>query len=87
MVGNRWVLRGASAENGSQEKNPLGVMKHKTTLGLGRGHTPKEEGARGSTGRVPVGWKLLSRVEVERREVEVERASRSVAISAFLSYH
>ncbi|KAF8258904.1 hypothetical protein EI94DRAFT_1774063 [Lactarius quietus] len=86
VIGGFPVEQAASAEDGSKDKTALGVMKDKTGLGLGWGRTPKEgRGPRilrsvwrdwAEAEEFKTRWEMLSQEEVERREVERERASR-----------
>ena len=84
----------AGGEDGSKDKNALlGVMKDKTGLGLGWGRTPKEgRGPRvlrsvwrdwAEAEEFKTRWEMLSQEEVERREIERERASRYVHLGLF----
>ena len=79
----------AGGEDGMKDKSALlGVMKDKTGLGLGWGRTPKEgRGPRvlrsvwrdwAEAEEFKTRWEMLSQEEVERREIERERASRYV---------
>ncbi|KAI0301230.1 hypothetical protein B0F90DRAFT_1810215 [Multifurca ochricompacta] len=79
VIGGFPTEQTASAEDGAKDKGVLGLMKDKTGLGLGWGRTPKE--GRGpkvlrSAEEFKTRWEMLSQEEVERREVERERASR-----------
>lgn len=86
VIGGFPMEQAASAEDGSKDKSALGVMKDKTGLGLGWGRTPKEgRGPRilrsvwrdwAEAEEFKTRWEMLSQEEVERREVERERASR-----------
>jgi chromatin structure-remodeling complex subunit SFH1 len=86
VIGGFPVEQAASAEDGSKDKSALNVMKDKTGLGLGWGRTPKEgRGPRilrsvwrdwAEAEEFKTRWEMLSQEEVERREVERERASR-----------
>lgn len=89
VIGGFPMEQAATAEDGSKDKGALGVMKDKTGLGLGWGRTPKEgRGPRvlrsvwrdwAEAEEFKTRWEMLSHEEVERREVERERASRYVA--------
>ena len=101
VIGGFPMEQAATAEDGSKDKSALGVMKDKTGLGLGWGRTPKEgRGPRilrsvwrdwAEAEEFKTRWEMLSQEEVERREIERERASRCVArrflLSILLSYH
>ncbi|KAI9443607.1 hypothetical protein H4582DRAFT_2054581 [Lactarius indigo] len=86
VIGGFPMEQAASAEDGSKDKSGLGVMKDKTGLGLGWGWTPKEgRGPRilrsvwrdwAEAEEFKTQWEMLSQEEVERREIERERASR-----------
>ncbi|KAH9029630.1 SNF5-domain-containing protein [Lactarius hengduanensis] len=86
VIGGFPMEQAASAEDGSKDKSALGVMKDKTGLGLGWGRTPKEgRGPRilrsvwrdwAEAEEFKTRWEMLSHEEVERREIERERASR-----------
>ncbi|KAH9172063.1 SNF5-domain-containing protein [Lactarius sanguifluus] len=86
VIGGFPMEQAASAEDGSKDKSALGVMKDKTGLGLGWGRTPKEgRGPRilrsvwrdwAEAEEFKTRWEMLSQEEVERREIERERASR-----------
>ena len=89
VIGGFPVEQAATAEDGSaKDKGALGIMKDKTGLGLGWGRTPKEgRGPRilrsvwrdwAEAEEFKTRWEMLSQEEVERREVERERASRYV---------
>lgn len=86
VIGGFPMEQAATAEDGPKDKSALGVMKDKTGLGLGWGRTPKEgRGPRvlrsvwrdwAEAEEFNTRWEMLSHEEVERREVERERASR-----------
>lgn len=94
VIGGFPTEQAATAEDGSKDKSGLGLMKDKTGLGLGWGRTPREgRGPRilrsvwrdwAEAEEFKTRWEMLSQEEVERREVERERASRCVA-SCFLT--
>jgi chromatin structure-remodeling complex subunit SFH1 len=97
VIGGFPVEQATTAEDGSaKDKGPLGVMKDKTGLGLGWGRTPKEgRGPRilrsvwrdwAEAEEFKTRWEMLSQEEVERREVERERASRYVVITFLGGY-
>jgi chromatin structure-remodeling complex subunit SFH1 len=75
-----------SGDKPARDKTGLGVMKDKTGLGLGWGRTPKDGRGPKSLKSVWRDWaeaeefrtkfEVLSAEEVERREIEKERASR-----------
>ena len=89
VIGGFPVEQATTAEDGgAKDKGALGIMKDKTGLGLGWGRTPKEgRGPRilrsvwrdwAEAEEFKTRWEMLSQEEVERREVERERASRYV---------
>ena len=96
VIGGFPMEQAATAEDGSKDKSALGVMKDKTGLGLGWGRTPKEgRGPRilrsvwrdwAEAEEFKTRWEMLSQEEVERREVERERASRCVVFFIWLLY-
>ena len=89
VIGGFPTEQAATAEDGSKDKSGLGLMKDKTGLGLGWGRTPREgRGPRilrsvwrdwAEAEEFKTRWEMLSQEEVERREVERERASRCVS--------
>ncbi len=91
VIGGFPTEQAATTEDGTKDKSGLGLMKDKTGLGLGWGRTPKEgRGPRilrsvwrdwAEAEEFKTRWEMLSQEEVERREVERERASRCVASS------
>ncbi|KAI9443608.1 SNF5-domain-containing protein [Lactarius indigo] len=88
VIGGFSMEQAGSAEDGSKDKSGLGVMKDKTGLGLGWGRTPKEgQGPRilrsvwrhwVEAEEFKTRWEMLSQEEVERCEIERERASRQL---------
>ena len=88
VIGGFPTEQAASTEDGAKDKSGLGLMKDKTGLGLGWGRTPKEgRGPRilrsvwrdwAEAEEFKTRWEMLSQEEVERREIERERASRCV---------
>ncbi|KAI9507622.1 SNF5-domain-containing protein [Russula earlei] len=86
VIGGFPTEQAATTEDGAKDKGGLGLMKDKTGLGLGWGRTPKEgRGPRvlrsvwrdwAEAEEFKTRWEMLSQEEVERREVERERASR-----------
>ncbi|KAI0249050.1 hypothetical protein BJV78DRAFT_1130299 [Lactifluus subvellereus] len=86
VIGGFPTEQTATAEDGTKDKSGLSVLKDKTGLGLGWGRTPKEgRGPRilrsvwrdwAEAEEFKTRWEMLSQEEVERREVERERASR-----------
>jgi chromatin structure-remodeling complex subunit SFH1 len=93
VIGGFPTEQAATTEDGAKDKSALGVMKDKTGLGLGWGRTPKEgRGPRilrsvwrdwAEAEEFKTRWEMLSQEEVERREVERERASRCVPLCCF----
>ena len=87
---NATTAGGAGEDAAPRDKSGLSLMKDKTGLGLGWGRTPKD--GRGprvlrsvwrdwpEAEEFGTRWEALSVEEVERREVERERASRCVAL-------
>jgi chromatin structure-remodeling complex subunit SFH1 len=73
-----------------RDRTGFGLVKDKTGLGLGLGRAPKDGRGPKSLKSVWRDWteaeefrtrfEVLSQEEVERREVEKERASRSVSV-------
>jgi chromatin structure-remodeling complex subunit SFH1 len=94
VIGGFPTEQAATTEDGAKDKSGLGLMKDKTGLGLGWGRTPKEgRGPRilrsvwrdwAEAEEFKTRWEMLSQEEVERREVERERASRCVSSLNFL---
>jgi chromatin structure-remodeling complex subunit SFH1 len=90
VIGGFPTEQAASTEDGAKDKTGLGLMKDKTGLGLGWGRTPKEgRGPRilrsvwrdwAEAEEFKTRWEMLSQEEVERREIERERASRCVRL-------
>jgi hypothetical protein len=90
VIGGFPTEQAASTEDGAKDKSGLGLMKDKTGLGLGWGRTPKEgRGPRvlrsvwrdwAEAEEFKTRWEMLSQEEVERREIERERASRCVRL-------
>jgi chromatin structure-remodeling complex subunit SFH1 len=90
VIGGFPTEQAATTEDGTKDKSGLGLMKDKTGLGLGWGRTPKEgRGPRilrsvwrdwAEAEEFKTRWEMLSQEEVERREIERERASRCVSI-------
>jgi chromatin structure-remodeling complex subunit SFH1 len=88
VIGGFPTEQAATTEDGTKDKSGLGLMKDKTGLGLGWGRTPREgRGPRilrsvwrdwAEAEEFKTRWEMLSQEEVERREVERERASRCV---------
>lgn len=86
VIGGFPTEQAAATEDGPRDKSGLGLMKDKTGLGLGWGRTPREgRGPRilrsvwrdwAEAEEFKTRWEMLSQEEVERREVERERASR-----------
>jgi len=86
VIGGFPTEQAATTEDGTKDKSGLGLMKDKTGLGLGWGRTPKEgRGPRilrsvwrdwAEAEEFKTRWEMLSQEEVERREIERERASR-----------
>jgi chromatin structure-remodeling complex subunit SFH1 len=87
--GDREVVEDlAPGERPTREKTGAGFMKDKTGLGLGWGRTPRDGRGPKSLKSVWRDWaeaeefrtkfEVLSAEEVERREIERERASRRV---------
>jgi chromatin structure-remodeling complex subunit SFH1 len=86
VIGGFPTEQTATTEDGTKDKSGLGLLKDKTGLGLGWGRTPKEgRGPRilrsvwrdwAEAEEFKTRWEMLSQEEVERREVERERASR-----------
>jgi len=91
VIGGFPTEQAATTEDGAKDKSGLGLMKDKTGLGLGWGRTPKEgRGPRilrsvwrdwAEAEEFKTRWEMLSQEEVERREIERERASRCVTSS------
>jgi hypothetical protein len=88
VVGGFPTEQAATTEDGPRDKSGLGLMKDKTGLGLGWGRTPREgRGPRilrsvwrdwAEAEEFKTRWEMLSQEEVDRREIERERASRCV---------
>ena len=88
VIGGFPTEQAATTEDGPRDKSGLGLMKDKTGLGLGWGRTPREgRGPRilrsvwrdwAEAEEFKTRWEMLSQEEVERREIERERASRCV---------
>ncbi|KAF8491176.1 SNF5-domain-containing protein [Russula emetica] len=86
VIGGFPTEQAATTDDGPRDKSGLGLMKDKTGLGLGWGRTPREgRGPRilrsvwrdwAEAEEFKTRWEMLSQEEVERREVERERASR-----------
>lgn len=86
VIGGFPTEQTTTAEDGTKDKSGLGLLKDKTGLGLGWGRTPKEgRGPRilrsvwrdwAEAEEFKTRWEMLSQEEVERREIERERASR-----------
>ncbi|KAI0269983.1 hypothetical protein BC834DRAFT_581035 [Gloeopeniophorella convolvens] len=86
VVGGFPTEQTATTEDGVKDKSGLGLLKDKTGLGLGWGRTPKEgRGPRvlrsvwrdwAEAEEFKTRWEMLTHEEVERREIERERASR-----------
>lgn len=95
VIGGFPTEQAATTEDGPRDKSGLGLMKDKTGLGLGWGRTPREgRGPRilrsvwrdwAEAEEFKTRWEMLSQEEVERREVERERASRCVPSCILLS--
>ena len=93
VIGGFPTEQAAATEDGTKDKSGLGLMKDKTGLGLGWGRTPREgRGPRilrsvwrdwAEAEEFKTRWEMLSQEEVERREVERERASRCVPCFCF----
>lgn len=83
----------AGGDRPMRDKAGFGILKDKTGLGLGWGRTPKDGRGPKSLKSVWRDWaeaeefktkfEVLSAEEVERREIERERASRWVFIPYF----
>ena len=85
---------GAGGEDAPRDKSGQSLLKDKTGLGLGWGRAPKD--GRGprvlrsvwrdwqEAEEFGTRWEVLSQEEVDRREIEKERASRSVTLFRFL---
>ena len=83
---------GAGGDDAPRDKSGQSLLKDKTGLGLGWGRAPKD--GRGprvlrsvwrdwqEAEEFGTRWEVLSQEEVERREIEKERASRSVTFSS-----
>jgi hypothetical protein len=94
VIGGFPTEQAASTEDGAKDKFGLGLMKDKTGLGLGWGRTPKEgRGPRilrsvwrdwAEAEEFKTRWEMLSQEEVDRREIERERASRCVTVPSYL---
>ena len=94
VIGGFPTEQASTTEDGAKDKSGLGHMKDKTGLGLGWGRTPKEgRGPRilrsvwrdwAEAEEFKTRWEMLSQEEVERREVERERASRCVSVPTCL---
>ncbi len=93
VIGGFPTDQAGTTEDGPKDKSGLGLMKDKTGLGLGWGRTPREgRGPRilrsvwrdwAEAEEFKTRWEMLSQEEVERREIERERASRCVPYGYF----